>query len=297
MFRSRVIREISVYLAVVFAMAIGLAAAIPHEHSNVMLSAFLPAVAVAITTFTVIPRGERRDLWKGLGLNRSGGTALSPALLVPLLLMLLAYGAAALSGVADFVTIRATPLGTASWVADLAVELTLGTLFMLGEEIGWRGFLLPRIQKLTGQRRAALWTGFVHGCFHLPLILIATTYDSDGARWIVAPAVVAVVTVAGVFYAYLWDRSHSVWTVAVAHNAANTAFTVGATAVIVSNPDHLAYIAGESGVATLGAAALVAAFYLYRAKVWRNSENWNPSSSGTTLVGNVPHNRQLHRSI
>ncbi len=27
----------------------------------------------------------------------------------------------------------------------------------------------------------------MHGLFHLPLILIATTYNADGARWIVAP--------------------------------------------------------------------------------------------------------------
>ena len=62
------------------------------------------------------------------------------------------------------------------------------TVLFLGEELGWRGYMLPRIQQLTSRRRAALVTGFFHGCFHLPLILIATTYDEFGSRWIVAPA-------------------------------------------------------------------------------------------------------------
>ena len=72
---------------------------------------------------------------------------------------------------------------------------------LVGEEIGWRGSMLPRLQQLTTKRRAALVTGFVHGCFHLPLILIATTYDSEGPRWIAAPVAVLTITAAGVFYA------------------------------------------------------------------------------------------------
>ncbi|WP_168187070.1 type II CAAX endopeptidase family protein [Williamsia sp. 1138] len=272
MFRTPVIREITAFVAVAFSLAIAVATALPDAEINMVLSVFIPALTVAIMTFTVIPRGSRKELWRSFGLNKSGGSALRPALTVPVVLLLLAYGAAVLTGVADFVSITATPLGTASWVVDLIVELGIGTLFILGEEIGWRGYLLPRMQQLTGMRRAALLTGFIHGLFHLPLILIATTYDADGARWIVAPAVVATITLAGVFYAYLWDRSHSVWTVAVAHNAANTAFTLGATAVIASNPDHLAYVAGESGLATFGAVALVATIYLLRARVWRDND-------------------------
>jgi uncharacterized protein len=271
MLRSPVIREITVFVALAFSLAVAIAVALPHAGINTMLSVLVPVVTVAIMTFTVIPRGKRAELWKSFGLNRTGGSALRPALSIPIVLVLLAYGAAVLSGVADFVSIHITPLGSASWVADLIIELAIGTVFILGEEIGWRGFLLPRIQQLTGMRRAALLTGFIHGLFHLPLILIATTYDADGSRWIVAPMVVATITFAGVFYAYLWDRSHTVWPVAVAHNAANTAFTLGATAVIASSPDDLAYVAGESGLATFGAVALIAAIYLLRAKVWSDS--------------------------
>lgn len=284
MFRSPVIREITIFLALTYSLSVAIAIALPHAEIGVVISVFVPTVAVVILTFTVITRGTRRELWKSFGLNRSGGSVLRPALLVPLVLVLLAYGAAVLTGVADFVSIQVTPLDTASWVIDLIIELTIGTLFILGEEIGWRGFLLPRIQQLTGKRRAALLTGFSHGLFHMPLVLITTTYDADGARWIVAPLVVASITLAGVLYAYLWDRSHTVWPVAVAHNAANTAFTLGATAVIASNPDDLAYVAGESGIATFGAVALIAAIYLLRAKVWRDTEPEALSAAAEVLV-------------
>ena len=97
-------------------------------------------------------------------------------------------------------------------------------MFIVGEEIGWRGYLLPRMQQLTSKRRAAVLTGFVHGCFHLPLILLATTYNTEGSRWVAAPVAVAVITAGGVFYAWIWDRAKTVWPVAIAHNAVNTVF-------------------------------------------------------------------------
>ncbi len=100
-------------------------------------------------------------------------------------------------------------------------------VILMGEEIGWRGFMLPRIQQLTTKRRAALVTGFVHGLFHLPLILIATTYDTVGPRWIAAPVAVLTIAAAGVFYAWLWDRSHSSWAPGIGHICANMAFDFG----------------------------------------------------------------------
>ena len=66
-----------------------------------------------------------------------------------------------------------------------------------------------------------------------------------------APVVVATITMGGVFYAYLWDRTDSVWPVAMAHGAVNTVFAIGAAAVVATSEADLAYVAGESGVATL----------------------------------------------
>ena len=115
-------------------------------------------------------------------------------------------------------------------------------------------------------------TGFVHGCFHLPLILIATTYDQHGSRWFVAPMVVATITAGGVFYAYLWDRTHSVWPAAIAHGAVNTMFGIGAAAVVAGSEDDLAYVAGESGIATFAVVAVSAVIFLARARVWRTDK-------------------------
>ena len=214
---SRPLREATTYLVLVFSLAIGVAVAMPDANINKLLSALLPVTGVIIITFAVTPRGRRRELWASFGLTRSGKRMWPMAILVPMALAASAYAVAVVLGVADLRDIDPTSSGVASWILNLVVSLAFMTVLFLGEEIGWRGYLLPRIQQLTSRRRAALMTGFIHGMFHLPLILIATTYDAHGARWIVAPMVVATITMGGVFYAYLWDMTGTVWPVAMAH--------------------------------------------------------------------------------
>jgi membrane protease YdiL (CAAX protease family) len=266
---SRPLRDVTTYLALTFLLAAGLALALPHAEVTALLTAFVPVTAVVVITFAATPRGRRRALWGQFGLTRSGKHLWVVALFVPMILAGSAYGAALASGVADLRDLDITSSGVAAWGLDLVSMLAFMAVLFLAEEIGWRGYLLPRVQLLTSRRRAALVTGFVHGCFHLPLLLIATTYDQHGSRWFVAPMVVATITMAGVFYAYLWDRTGTVWPVAIAHGAVNTAFGIGAGAVIATSEADLAYVAGESGIATFAAVAGVGTVLLARARVWR----------------------------
>jgi membrane protease YdiL (CAAX protease family) len=268
---SRPLREVISYLLIAFSIAIALAASMPHAGINVLLSAFAPVTAVLVITFAMTPRGKRRALWGSFGLRRSGRSTWAFACLVPMLLAGSAYGAAVALGVADLRSFDVTAGGVAFLGLGLVTSVVSMTVIFLAEEIGWRGYMLPRVQQLTSPRRAALVTGFVHGCFHLPLILIATTYDEFGSRWLVAPTVVATLTMGGVFYAYLWDRTGSVWPVSMAHGAVNIMFSLGAGAVVADSQADLAYVAGESGFATFAAVAVVGAVLLARARVWRTN--------------------------
>lgn len=51
----------------------------------------------------------------------------------------------------------------------------INTLFALGEEIGWRGYLLPRLMPL-GKPAAYAIGGVVWALWHVPIILIGFTY-------------------------------------------------------------------------------------------------------------------------
>jgi membrane protease YdiL (CAAX protease family) len=266
---SRPLREVTTYLVLAFSLAIGIAVAMPHAGINTLLSAFAPLVALLAITFLATPRGKRKELWGSFGLNRPGRQLWPFAVVVPIVMAVSAYGVAVLLGVAGVRDVDFTATGVGSWILNLVATLVFMSVLFLSEELGWRGYMLPRVQQLTSRRRAAVLTGFVHGLFHLPLLLIATTYDQHGSRWFVAPMVVATITAGGVFYAYLWDRSHSVWPVAIAHGAVNTAFALGAGAVVAGSETDLAYVAGESGLATFAVVAVTAVVLLARAGVWR----------------------------
>ncbi len=53
------------------------------------------------------------------------------------------------------------------------LQLALGG--PLGEEIGWRGFLLPRLQRKLSPFQASLVIAIVWACWHLPLFFIVST--------------------------------------------------------------------------------------------------------------------------
>jgi membrane protease YdiL (CAAX protease family) len=261
-------REVATYIAVAYALSLAIVMALPHANINKLLLIMVPTVTVAILTFTITPRGRRHDLWASFGLTRAGLRSWPSALLLPMVLCAGAYGTAIAVGAGRLQVDLAG--ANVSWAVDFANGVVISTAFILGEEIGWRGYLLPRMQQLVhDRRRAALLTGFVHGCFHLPLILIGTTYDNEVPGWVAAPVAVALITAGGIFYAWIWDRSQSVWPVAIAHNTVNTVFELGSVAVVATGGANIAYIAGETGVATLGVVC-VAAVVLWRyARVWR----------------------------
>ena len=141
------------------------------------------------------------------------------------------------------------------------------TVLALTEEIGWRGYLLPRVQMLVSKRRAALVVGFIHGMFHVPLMVFTTTYNNVGSRWVVVPTVVVTVTAAGVFYAWLKDRSGSVWPVSLAHGTVNVLID-GTAYIVVLSPVAFAHTATESGLVTMAAAIAVAGLLLVRGRTW-----------------------------
>ncbi len=269
MFRSPPIREAMIFVGLSFLIAVAIALALPHAELGVMFSALIPVLSVAIMTFVVFRRGERKAMWASIGLQRTGWRWWPVAIVGPLIIVTLAYGAAVVSGFAEL----RSSAGLLGWISrnggPFALNLLVVVVVIMGEEIGWRGFLLPRIQTVLRRRSAAVLTGFIHGLFHLPLILLTTVYDNVGSRWIVAPMVVVVITGGGVLYAWLRDHSRSVWPANVAHVTINIGFLLGSTVTVTDSPVAVAYIAGEGGFGTAAAVWLVAGALLLAKSQWR----------------------------
>ena len=109
----------------------------------------------------------------------------------------------------------------ASQIASLPVAAVLNVLPALGEEIGWRGWLLPKLMPL-GTLPALLISGAIWGLWHAPVILLGYNYP-DAPGWLALITMVGMCTVIGATFGWLRLRSGSVWPAALAHAAYNGA--------------------------------------------------------------------------
>ncbi len=74
------------------------------------------------------------------------------------------------------------------FLSSLVTGPTLNALFAFGEELGWRGYLLPRLMPL-GKPKAYLLLGLIWGLWHAPLILMGFNYPGyplAGVVWMCA---------------------------------------------------------------------------------------------------------------
>jgi uncharacterized protein len=222
---------------------------------------FTPTLSVLIMLLVVTRDGYTKTGWAPLGLHRAGLRWWLLALLGPLVVISAVYGLVWSTGVAqarlpDGITL-------AFLVANVPFGLGMTSALVLGEEIGFRGYLLPRLMHL-GTSRALLLSGLLHALWHFPLMLLTPVYPILGNWFIIGPIFVLTLMAAGVFYGYLQLSSRSVWPATLAHGAINTFFDLFALVTVTTSPLALSYLAGETGVLTLIATAVAAGWLLYR---------------------------------
>ncbi len=127
-------------------------------------------------------------------------------------------------------------------VASLITGPIINGLIALGEEIGWRGYLLPRLMPL-GKAWAYLILGVIWGLWHMPLILIGFTYPHQPILGTLA--FVAVCTGLGIYINELTLENNSCLLAAWVHGIFN-AQKAGMFSILfpISNP----LLGGYAGV-------------------------------------------------
>ncbi|MFI5938475.1 lysostaphin resistance A-like protein [Actinoplanes sp. NPDC051494] len=137
-----------------------------------------------------------------------------------------------------------------------------GPILAYAEEVGWRGYLLPRLLFL-GERRALLVTGLVWTAWHLPYILCTPSYHHDGNQLLVLALFAGSVVAFSFLFGYLRLRTGSLWPAVLAHFAHNATFALlGTYAISTTHPVAVdEYLAGDTGlfvlIGTVAAAVLV----------------------------------------
>jgi len=227
-----------------------------------------PFLAVLLMLMVVTRDGSSRTGWGSLGVQHLGLRSWPLALLTPLLVLIVAFGLVWSTGVARIVAPPGASLTRI--VVGSIVGILVSSPLTLSEELGFRGYLLPRLMQL-GTRRALLLSGLLHGIWHLPLLLLTPYYHNDGNRLIVVSLFLLTLTVSGVFYGYLRLTSGSIWPSTLAHSAFDTFWTFFTQFTVASSPLALEYLARASGILTLIGTAPVAAWLVSRLRQRRGS--------------------------
>lgn len=202
-------------------------------------------------------RIERRP-WSGLGLDLAGThwrtlalTCLVGLLIAPLYLLsqhlfgdvmgIASFGhvevsnermAVAVSELIEEMSGKEIPDAGRSWLMKLPAWLalvviqfaallsafSLNLLFMLGEELGWRGYLWQVTSGWNGLRRVLL-TGVLWGLWHAPLIALGHNYPGFPISGI--GMMVVFCTLLALLFDWTRTRSGSIWSSAVLHGLIN----------------------------------------------------------------------------
>ena len=241
---------------------------------------FTPTLAVLIMLLIVTRDGYSKEGWKTLGLHRLGLKAWWIAILAPVLVGVLATAIVWATPLAAFVM----PDNAGSQILNFFIQLVVVTLTLsLGEELGWRGYLLPQLLSM-GRSPAMILVGLVWAAWHMPLIFLTPLYHASCNRLIVVSLFVVTIVAASFFFGYLRLWTGSVWTASLAHTAHNAAWAILGAFTLTSNPVVInEYLVGDNGILILVGTA-VAAVWLGR-KVNRELRSEEDLSKSEQCVG------------
>ena len=90
----------------------------------------------------------------------------------------------------------------------------------LGEEIGWRGFLVPELSKVVGFPGVGLISGLMWAAYHYPVLLFAD-YNAGAPAWYGATCFTISAVSGSFIMAWLTLRARSLWPAAILHASHN----------------------------------------------------------------------------
>lgn len=173
-----------------------------------------PAVAAIVTRLAL-----QRNL-DGFGFKTGELRWWVLAIVIPIAVGLAMFGTAWITGVAPFLPDQAAAL--LALPQALLIALCLDIILATGEEIGWRGLLVPELGRFSSFTQIVIISAFIWGCWHLPVMLVGG-YHGTGALGYSIVAFFLSIFGGSTIFAWIRLRSGSIWPAALLHGFWNYA--------------------------------------------------------------------------
>lgn len=120
----------------------------------------------------------------------------------------------------------------------------------MGEELGWRGYLLPKLCELFSDRVALIITGVIWGLWHIPVIVMGHNFGTDyiGYPWLGILVMTLFCVVLGVIEGYISIKLKSAIPAAMIHSTVNA----GAALPIIMTKSGYNTLLGPTIVGVVG---------------------------------------------
>lgn len=113
--------------------------------------------------------------------------------------------------------------GLAARIAlNASVGLVVASFLSFFEEIGWRAWLLPRLNDRIGARRAVVLTAIIWALWHVPFQLSGIQHIDGVSPIRLALTLPFGIATTGLIFGWLWVRTENVWIVSIAHGSLNS---------------------------------------------------------------------------
>ena len=174
----------------------------------------------------------------------------------------------ALASFASFVS-ASEPPGALAAAGGILMTGTLGMAASmsraLGEEIGWRGFMIWEIRKIMPFWAVGLLSGLIWSLWHWPGILFTDYNAGEGNQVLQMILFTLSVTPMGIVYAWITFRSKSLWPAAILHASHNLFLQRIYTPLTAHGEKTLFYI-DEFGILLPIVSVVLAVLFLWKAK-------------------------------
>jgi membrane protease YdiL (CAAX protease family) len=150
--------------------------------------------------------------------------------------------------------------------ANKIAFVVFGSLISLatatGEEIGWRGFLVPALSRRLSFVPVAIVSGVIWAVWHLPLVVFSD-YNAGTPMWYGVTCFSVGVVSLSFLMVWLRMRSQSFWPTAFLH-ASHNLYVQGLFDRVTVDTGATRWLTGEFGAVFVATVALAAALVTWR---------------------------------
>src|SRR6266542_4804463 len=222
--------EVALFIAALFTVPWIIRPLLPPPSGSLssFLIAFLPSVwtpTILAIVFVIVrdgPAGLRKELRARLGYRSGSARSILFAGMVPIAAVAIAVLIArAAGGAAPFIE-------SSALMQAILLQIITGAV---GEELGWRGFVVPRLGKLAGPTAAAWMMGILWSLWHVPAFFDPILPHYFMPIYVVLPFIAFF----GVFLGFMFNRAgESVLATMTAHLSLNIMIALGGVSLTSS---------------------------------------------------------------